>query len=139
MVIYLRADSMYAMMLCENTRDVHAKFSYWEKLYGENLELVENADDDELHVTYHKECALRCFLLSFVGTSIFVDKSATYIDVAYLKYFINLSAIHEWNWGACMIRLSMMTSTEHHTALIRILFPSTPFHFTLDEWHVGRI
>lgn len=42
--------------------------------------------------------------LFLVDTSMFVDKNATYVDVVYLKYFIGLKAIHEYNWGtACLI------------------------------------
>lgn len=68
------------------------KFLSWRK-FG----VVENADDNELHVTYHKKCSLRCFVIFLVDTSIFMDKRITYVDVAYLKYFIDLSANHEWN------------------------------------------
>ncbi|CAL5213167.1 unnamed protein product [Lathyrus oleraceus] len=36
----------------------------------------------------------------------FVYKSATYLDVVYLRYFIDLRAIHEYNLGvACLIYL----------------------------------
>lgn len=100
MVTYLEVDLMDIMMQCERTRGAHAKFSLLEKIYGEKLELTENLDGDELQVTYHRECTLRCFLLFLVGTSIFMDKSETYVDVAYLKYLINLLAIHKWKSGA---------------------------------------
>lgn len=73
MVIYLGADPMDALMQCERTIRAHAKLSYLETLYQNNLELVENANDDDLQVTYHRECALRCFLLFLVGMSIFMD------------------------------------------------------------------
>ncbi|CAL5211018.1 unnamed protein product [Lathyrus oleraceus] len=98
MVIYLGVGQMDALMQCESTRGAHAKFSYLETVCQNNLELVENVDDNDLQVTYHRECALRCFLIFLVGTSLFVDKSGTYVNVAYLKYFIDLSVIHEWNW-----------------------------------------
>lgn len=40
----------------------------------------------------------------------------------------------------CILRgFRMISSTEHHTPLIEILFPSTPFHITLDGWHLGVI
>ncbi|CAL5209265.1 unnamed protein product [Lathyrus oleraceus] len=48
MIIYLGVDPMDAMMQCESTKYAHAKFSYLEKLYGENLELAEYVDVDEL-------------------------------------------------------------------------------------------
>lgn len=49
---------------------------------------------------------MRCYILLLVGTPIFLDKSATYINVAYLKYSTNLTATHECNWGAaCLVYL----------------------------------
>lgn len=39
-----------------------------------------------------------------VGTTIFMSKSATYVDVVYLAYFIDLKRIHEHNWGdTCLV------------------------------------
>lgn len=43
-----------------------------------------------------------------VGTSMFVDKSATYVDVVYLKYFIDLTAIHEYNWWGRLFGLPVL-------------------------------
>lgn len=54
-------------------------------------------DVDAVKVEYHRQCALRCYLLFLVGTSIFVDKSEIYVDVVYLKYFIDLTMIHNYN------------------------------------------
>lgn len=42
------------------------------RLYQNNLKLVENTDNNDLHVTYHNECALRCYLIFLAGMSIFV-------------------------------------------------------------------
>lgn len=105
-IIYLRSDPMDALMQCDNTKGAYANFSYLKELYEQNLELVDDVDSDELQVTYHREFVLRCFLQFLVSTFMFVDKSETYVDVAYLRYFIDLSAIHKWNWeGACLIYL----------------------------------
>lgn len=46
---------MNALMQCESTRGAHAKFSYLDNLYGENLELAEKVDDYELQVP-HRVC-----------------------------------------------------------------------------------
>lgn len=35
-----------------------------------------------------------------VGKSIFMDKSAYYVNMVYLRYFIDFERIHEYNWGA---------------------------------------
>lgn len=41
-----------------------------------------------------------------VDTSMFVDRSATYVDVVYLKYFTDLTAIDEYNLGdVCLVYL----------------------------------
>lgn len=50
---------------------------------------------------------MRAYLLYLVVTSIFMDKSATYVGVVYLRYFDDLEKIHEYNWGegACLVYL----------------------------------
>lgn len=84
MVIYLGANPTDSLMQCESTRGTHVKISYLYKLYEDKLELVNDTDDDDLQVTYHRECALRCYLIFLVGMSVFVEKSVTYVDVAIL-------------------------------------------------------
>lgn len=60
-----------------------------------------NADVDvmryDAHVTYHVVCALRIYFIFLVDTSIFVDKSLTYVDIAYIEYFMDMNMIHEYN------------------------------------------
>lgn len=75
----------------------HDRFSFLEKIYKEHLQWIMGAEGDDMQVEHHQTYALRCYILFFVGTSIFVDKSATYVDVVYLKYFIDLTAFHEYN------------------------------------------
>lgn len=61
------------------------------------------------HIAY----AMRAYLLYLVGTAIFVDKSATYLDVLYLRYFEDIEQIHEYNWGpACLVYLNSKLSDE---------------------------
>lgn len=67
--------------------------------YEHHLTTIMDVDADDTQVPYHIAYALSSYLLVFVGTSIFVDKSATYVDVIYLRYFIDLETIHEYNWG----------------------------------------
>lgn len=98
MVIHLGVDSAKVVREASDTRGAHARFSFLEKLYKDHLEGVLNVEGDDVHVEYHRQCALRCYLLFLVNTSIFVDKTTTYINMVYLKYFIDLTAIHEYNW-----------------------------------------
>nr|KYP50309.1 hypothetical protein KK1_027884 [Cajanus cajan] len=46
------------------------------------------------------EFARRAFLLFLVGCMIFANKSATYVDVAFLDLFHDLSACCDYAWGA---------------------------------------
>lgn len=48
------------------------------------------AEGDDEQVLFHIQYALRSDFLYLVDTTIFVDKSATYVDLVYLTYFINL-------------------------------------------------
>lgn len=40
--------------------------------------------------------------------SMFVDKSVTFVDVVYLKYFIDLIEIHEYNRGPHLLGLLVL-------------------------------
>lgn len=48
-------------------------------------------------VAYHRARALGSYLLILVVKSIFVDKSEIHVDFIYLRYFIDLESIHEYN------------------------------------------
>lgn len=56
-------------------------------------------DGDDARVVYHRGCVLRAYLMVLVDMSIFVDKNKTYIDVIYLRYYIYLERVHEYNNG----------------------------------------
>lgn len=43
-----------------------------------------------------------------VGTSIFMNKSVTYVDLVYIKYFTNLERIYEYNWGSILFGLPLI-------------------------------
>lgn len=54
----------------------------------------------------HKVYEMRAYLLYLIDTAIFMDKSATYVDLVYLWYFEDFERIHEYNWGnACLVYL----------------------------------
>lgn len=81
------------------------KIVFWQSFINSICRGLD-AEVNDVQVEYHQQCALRCYLLFHIGTSIFVDKSATYVDVVYLKYFINITAIHEYNWrDACLVHM----------------------------------
>lgn len=67
-----------------------------EKLYATHLNEAVEAYGGDTQVLYHRVCALKLYLVYLVVTSIFVDKSAYYIDVVYLIYFIDIEWIHEY-------------------------------------------
>lgn len=56
-----------------------------------------NVIGDDMRVECHWCYALRCCFLFLVDTFMFMDKSAVYVDMVYLKYFTDLSVIHEYN------------------------------------------
>lgn len=70
-----------------------------EKIYKDHPQCVEDAKGDDLQIDYYRTCALRCYLFFLVDTSMFVEESATYVDLVYLQYIIDLTMIHEYNWG----------------------------------------
>lgn len=79
-----------------HTIGAHARFKFLEELYKDHLHMALDAEGDDMLVEYYRQCALRCYLLFLIGKSMFVDKSETYVDVVYLKYFMGLTEIHEY-------------------------------------------
>lgn len=95
----------------DDTRDAHARFGFLENLYTHHLDMVVYADGE--HAMYHRACALRSYLIYLVGPSIFMDNNAFYVDVVYLRYFIDLERIHEYSWGiTCLVYLYSKLSED---------------------------
>lgn len=97
MLQYFGADTSDAQQEIEDTRGCHIEFGFQDKVQRYHLDVVVKADDDDTHVVYRRVCALRLYLMYLVGTSIFVDKSVYYVNVVYLRYFIDLEMIHGYD------------------------------------------
>ncbi|XP_058746112.1 protein MAIN-LIKE 2-like [Vicia villosa] len=93
MVDYLGMDPYMADYECRATNGAHIQFSSRKELYENHLVAASEfqAEGDGVFVEYHRACVLRCWLIFLVGTSLFVDQSTTYMDMTYLKYFIDLT------------------------------------------------
>lgn len=98
MVTYLGADRGKAQQELDDTRWCHARFSFLIDLHEHHLDASVEADGGDSRVAYHKACALRLYLLVLAEMSIFTDKIATYVNVIYLRYFINLERICKYNY-----------------------------------------
>lgn len=82
MVTCLGADLSEAQIEIDTTIGAHARFPYLEKLYKYHLDMVMEAKGDDEQVLHHRQCGLRSYLMYLVDTTIFMYKSATYIDVS---------------------------------------------------------
>ncbi|XP_058776933.1 uncharacterized protein LOC131651278 [Vicia villosa] len=78
---------------CRATSGAHIRFSSLKELYENHLVAAAESEQegDGLFTEYHRACALKCWFMFLVDTTLFVDKSATYIDMTYLRYFIELT------------------------------------------------
>jgi len=63
-----------------------------ETEYGVNQEVQRLRDQ-----------VVRIYLLYLVGITLFTDKSATTVDVVYLKYFRDLDLVAGYSWGAAAL------------------------------------
>lgn len=100
---YLRVDPGDAKQEMGDTKGYHIIFRILYRLYKYHMNVTIDADGDNAHVTHNKIRALRSYLLYMVYTSIFVDKSAYYVDGIYLRHFIDLWKINEYNQGATFL------------------------------------
>src|SRR3954470_3939104 len=73
------------------TSGPHIRFTILSLYFEHHLVAADEAEDagDELFTHYHRGYALRCWYMHVVGAAIFVDKSASYVDVTYLRYFMD--------------------------------------------------
>lgn len=59
-------------------------------MYKYHMDVEVEAKGDDEQVLFHRQCALRLYFMYLVDTSLFMDKSETYVEVVYLTYFIDL-------------------------------------------------
>jgi len=106
MMRYLGSDPGDALKEVTQTIGVHARFSYLAKIFKQcllwKLELFnEGSMDDEVQGL--RDQALQIYLLYLVGITLFSDKSGTYVDVVYLRYFRDLQGVSGFSWGAACL------------------------------------
>lgn len=87
MVDYLGVDLKDAMRNFKNTRGTHARFEFLKNVYTYELLREEQAKGDDEQMGINRAYVMRAYMLYLVDTVIFVDQSATYMDVVYLRYF----------------------------------------------------
>lgn len=128
MVTYLEVDIGDSLKEVEDTWGCHARFKFPERSYVEQLTTAEQVAGNDEKTMQHRACALRAYMFYLVGTPIFVDKSAYYVDIVYFRYFIDLEQIHEYNWrGAYLFYLysqlaeGCMWKTKQMTASCTLL------------------
>lgn len=73
------------------TRGAHVRLSWLRDVYQMQCQ------------QQHWDYAARAFLLHLVGCTIFADKSATYVDVAFLEAFRDLQTCGTYAWGAAAL------------------------------------
>lgn len=84
----------------------HIRYGDLEYLYEDNWNLADQAVEEGKpmeEVTMYRERCIRAFLLHLVCCTIFSNKSQNYVDVVYLRYFQDLTEVHQWNWGAAAL------------------------------------
>jgi hypothetical protein len=118
MMRYLGSSPGYALEEVNDTGGAHARFSYLRRIFKERLLQQFEADnkgdmEDEVQNLWAQ--ALRIYLLYLVGITIFIDKSATYVGVVYLRYFRDLEVVAGYSWGvAALSHLYKETNNVAH-------------------------
>ena len=100
MADYLGVDLEDAMRKFEKTKGCHARFEFLKKIYRDKILRVKEARGYNEQVGLYRVYAMRAYLLYLFGTTIFMDKSATYTNIVYLWYFEDFKQIHEYNGGS---------------------------------------
>ncbi|XP_045791804.1 protein MAIN-LIKE 1-like [Trifolium pratense] len=103
---FLGVDRNVVMGHFAKMNGLHLKHSDVEDIYSVNHGLADKAvaEGKSAHeIKLYRDRSIRAFLLFLVCCTIFSNKSSYYVDVVYLQYFQDLSAVREWNWGAAAL------------------------------------
>src|SRR3954463_9887039 len=105
MTLYLGMEPEVADYECQTTSGPHIRFTTLSAYFEHHLVTTAESEEanDVLFTQYHRGCALRCWYMFVVGAALFVDKSARYVDVTYLRYFMDLTTVYQWNWGSAVL------------------------------------
>jgi len=95
MIQHLGADPGDALKEVTDTNRGHARFSYLRRIFKEHIleQLGAYNEGDMVLIRKLREQAPHIYLLYLVGITLFTDKSAYYVDVAYMKYFRDLKHV----------------------------------------------
>jgi hypothetical protein len=117
MMRYFGSTARDALDEVTGTRCAHAQFNYLRRIFKERLQLQLAIDTEggmEEEVQRLRDQALRIYLMFLAGITLFIDKSANYVDVVYLRYFRDLEVVDGFSWGvAC---LSLLYRELNHVA-----------------------
>jgi len=106
MVTYLGSDTGHALVEVTCTRVARCRFSYFRRIFKERmLEQLALANEHDVteEVRTLRDQVVRIYLLYLVGITLFIDKSQTYVDVVYLRYFRDLVVVSSFSWGAATL------------------------------------
>jgi len=117
MMTYLGSTVGDALDEVTETRGAHARFSYLRRIFKERLQLqlaLDNEGGMEEKVQRLLDQALHIYLMFLVGITLFTNKSDTYVDVVYLRYFRDLEVVTGFSWG--VVALSHLYRELNHAA-----------------------
>lgn len=67
----------------------------------EAVATYEDSDVDEMRLIWDQTNCIH--LLYLKSVTLFIDKSATFVDVIYLKYLCDLKLVNHYAWGAVIL------------------------------------
>ena len=106
MVMYLRSDPGDALLELTRTKGAHCRFSYLRMIFKECLLqqlALETAHGVTEEVRRLRDQVVCIYLLYLVGITLFTNKSQTFVDVVYLRYFRDLDVVADYSWGAAAL------------------------------------
>ncbi|CAJ2647978.1 unnamed protein product [Trifolium pratense] len=112
---FLGVDRNVVMGHFAKMNGLHLKHSDVEDIYSVNHGLADKAvaEGKSAHeIKLYRDRSIRAFLLFLVCCTIFSNKSSYYVDVVYLQYFQDLSAVREWTPGMSLCEIDRVFMEE---------------------------
>jgi len=109
---YLGSSPRNALDEATETRGAHARISYLRRIRFLQQLKADNEGGIEDEVQKMWDQALCIYLMYLVGITLFTDKSATYVDVVYLRYFRD-PEVSGFSQGVVAPRVGFSTPDEY--------------------------
>jgi len=100
---HLGSDPSLALVEVTKTKGAHCRFNYLRRIFKERMLALETKYGVTPEVRRLWDQVVRIYVLYLVRITLFTDKSATVVDVVYMRYIRDVDLVDGYSWGAAAL------------------------------------